>query len=435
MKGRNNMERWQTIERVQAPYFAPKFGPLAGMRVIAAGTITASNFACALMGEMGAEVIQIEMPNGIGDPYRVQFPTLSNGDEKVSAGWLQNRRNFLSLTLNTNLNIPESREIFLSLIKNADAYLENLVWLDKMGITEELLFEVNPKLIIAHVSGFGRPQFGGIPEICDKPSYDVIGQAEGGYMFINGQKPPGPPHYSASFSCDFLTALFASTAVLAAYTNVLNGGMGQAIDVAQIEAQARVLDDAWTVYRELGIVKQRAGNEVPIFQPAAIYKAKDGRYVVPGAYGKPMFDRFIRAIGEDPDYFVYSECGATKDAVDSPLGQELRAKTKEFCESHTAQEVQDQLVKFRVTCGIAKSTEEIYADPHWHSRGNFIKYKDETLDREIEAFGFVPKFSGTPQQVWRGAPKLGQDTEAILSGILGYSEAEIEAFKGKGVID
>ncbi|HEX3032226.1 MAG TPA: CoA transferase [Bacillota bacterium] len=429
------MERWKTLERVEAPFFAPKYGALAGMRILASGTITASNFAACLMGEMGAEVIEIEMPNNIGDPYRAQFPALTNGDQKVSAGWLQNRRNFLSFTLNTNLKYPESKEIFLSLIKNVDVWLENLVWLDKLGITEDMLLEVNPKLIIVHVSGFGRPQFGGDPAICDKPSYDVIGQAEGGYMYLNGQREPGPPHYSASFSCDFLTALFVSTGVLAAYSNVLKGGMGQAIDVAQIETQARVLDDAWTVYRELNIVKGRSGNKVPIFQPAAIYRAKDGRYIVPGAYGKPMYNRFLQALDLDPEYFPYEKAGATKEAVDSPLGQELEQKTKEWFESHTAQEGQEQMVKFKVACGIAKTTAEIYSDPHFHDRGDFIKYKDETLDREIEAFGFVPKFKGTPQQVWRGAPKLGQDTQAILSNILGYSDSEIAAFKGKGIID
>lgn len=430
------MERWENIGRVPAPFFAPQYGALSGMRVLASGTITASNFAACLLGEMGAEVIELEMPNGIGDPYRAQSPTLQNGDLSISTGWLQNRRNFLSFTLNTNLNkIPESKEIFLSLIKNVDVWLENLVWLDKLGITEDLLLKVNPKLIIVHVSGFGRPQFGGIPEICDKPSYDVIGQAEGGYMYINGQKEPGPPHYSASFSCDFLTALFVSTGVLAAYSNVLKGGMGQVLDIAQIETQARVLDDLFVVYRETGVVKGRMGNKVPIFQPAAIYKAKDGRYVIPGAYGKPMFERFIKCIGLNPEDWPYEQCGATKEAVDSPMGLALEEKTREWCESHTADEGAEIFRKNKVAWGIAKSSADIYADPHFHDRGDFIKYKDETLDREVEAFGFTPKFSGTPQQVWRGAPRLGQDTEAVLSKLLGYSDNEIAALKGKGIID
>jgi crotonobetainyl-CoA:carnitine CoA-transferase CaiB-like acyl-CoA transferase len=428
------MERWKNLEKKPAPYFIPTFGPLSGMRILMSATVVAAPFGASLLGEMGAEIIQVELPN-IGDPYRKQYPPMTNGDKEVSAGWVQNGRNRLSFTLNTNLKYPESREIFLSLIKNADVWLENIVWLEKLGITEELLFEVNPKLIICHVSGFGRPQFGGNPEICDQPSYDVIGQAEGGYTYLNGSPEPSPPTFAASFYNDYLTAMYTALGIVAAYTNVLNGGVGQVVDVAQVEAQARVLDDAWTVYANMGIVKQRSGNKVPIFQPGGIYKAKDGRYVSLGAFGPAVYYRFIKAMELDPDYFTYEGAGGTKDAVNSPIGQELRVKTDEWIGSHTAQECYEHFKKFRVPSGIAKSTEDIYNDPHWQSRGNFVKYTDETLGKEVEAFGFVPKLSKTPQQVWRGAPTLGQDTEAILGQLLGYSEAEIAGFRGKGIID
>jgi crotonobetainyl-CoA:carnitine CoA-transferase CaiB-like acyl-CoA transferase len=91
--------------------------------------------------------------------------------------------------------------------------------------------------------------------------------------------------------------------------------------------------------------------------------------------------------------------------------------------------------KFKTPVGIVKTPKDIYADPHWHSRGNFIKYHVPAIDREIEAFGFVPKFMDTPGEVWRGAVDIGYDTEKILSGLLGYSDVEIEALKGRGIID
>lgn len=428
------MGRWKNIEKKAAPYFMPSYGPLSGMRVLMSATIVAAPFASTLLGEMGAEVIQLELPK-IGDPFRKQFPPITHEDREVSAGWVQNGRNRLSFTLNTNMKYPESKEIFLSLIKNADVWLENIVWLDKLGITEEMLFEVNPKLVICHVSGFGRPQFGGIPEICDKPSYDNIGQAEGGYTFLNGFPEPSPPTFAASFINDYLTALFTAFGISAAYANVLRGGKGQVVDIAQVETQARILDDAWTVWANLGIVKERFGNKVPIFQPGGVYRAKDGRYVSLGAFGPAVYSRFINALGLDLEYFNYDAAGATKTAVNSPLGQELRHKTEEWIESRTAQECYEQLTKFKVPCGIAKTTQEIHSDPHWQSRGNFIKYVDQTLEKEVEAFGFVPKLSGTPQQVWRGSPRLGQDTDAILTDLLGYTEAEVQGFRGKGIID
>jgi crotonobetainyl-CoA:carnitine CoA-transferase CaiB-like acyl-CoA transferase len=84
---------------------------------------------------------------------------------------------------------------------------------------------------------------------------------------------------------------------------------------------------------------------------------------------------------------------------------------------------------------MVKSTEDVYHEPHWHQRGDWVKYTDQTLNKEIEAFGIMPKLSETPGKVWRGAPALGQDTQRILTDLLGYSQLEIDAFKGKGVID
>jgi len=107
-----------------------------------------------------------------------------DGTAQTSAAWAQAARNRMSFTLNTNMKYPEAKEIFLSLIKQADVWLENMVWIEKLGITEEMCLEVNPDLIISHISGFGRPQFGGNPAVCNRPSYDPVGQAESGVMFF-----------------------------------------------------------------------------------------------------------------------------------------------------------------------------------------------------------------------------------------------------------
>jgi crotonobetainyl-CoA:carnitine CoA-transferase CaiB-like acyl-CoA transferase len=179
------MERWQKTERVSAPAIVPQYGALTGLRVLMTGSVVSAPFAASILAENGAEVIHVERPN-IGDAFRGQAPVITSNpggdkpfmiagsdvpaDQKVSTGWVQEGRNKLSMALELNLKLPESREIFLTLIKNCDIWLENMVWTEKLGITEELLLEVNPKLIIAHISGFGRPQFGGVPEECNRPS-------------------------------------------------------------------------------------------------------------------------------------------------------------------------------------------------------------------------------------------------------------------------
>ncbi|HHW42727.1 MAG TPA: CoA transferase [Desulfotomaculum sp.] len=427
------MERWKQIERIPAPALIPAFGPLAGMRVLITGSIVAGPFAASLLAEFGAEVIHVERPK-IGDPYREQRPLVERGDRRVSAGWIQEARNKLSLTLEINLSIPESKEIFLSLIKNCDVWIENMVWTEKLGIKDEMLHEVNPKLVITHISGFGRPQFGGVPEECNRPSYDPIGQAEGGYMYINGFPEPMPPGHAASFINDYLTALFCANGVLMAYIDAQRTGRGQVVDVAQIEAMSKVLNDTFAQYFALGRVKERVGNKVPIFQPANLFKTKDNKYLFIGAYGPVVFGRFIKALGLDPDKYTHEAAGGSPEAINSELGLELDRLTIEWVAARTAEEAKQHLLKFKVPCGIVKSVADLAASEHYQKRGNFVEYVDETIGETVKAFGFCPKMSRTPPRVWRGAPALGQDTDVVLNKLLGYSHSQIAAFRKKGVI-
>ncbi|AFM41290.1 putative acyl-CoA transferase/carnitine dehydratase [Desulfosporosinus acidiphilus SJ4] len=427
------MERWKEIERIPAPVIVPTYGPLTGMRVLMTGSIVAAPFSASLLAEYGAEVIHIERPK-VGDPYREQAPVVKHGDKRVSAGWIQEARNKLSLTLEINFRIPESREIFLSLIKNCDVWVENMVWTEKLGITEKMLLEVNPKLVIAHISGFGRPQFGGVPSECDRPSYDPIGQAEGGYMYVNGFPEPSPPSHAATFINDYLTAMFAVNGILMAYIHAQKTGQGQAVDIAQIEAMSKVLNDTFVQYFLLGKVRERKGNKVAIFQPGNLFKTIDNKYLYIGAYGPAVYGRFIKALGLDLDKYSHEAAGGSVEAINSELGLELNQIATEWVAAREAEKAKEYLLNLKVPCGIVRTSAELADSEHYEKRGNFVQYVDETLEETVKAFGFCPKMSATPAQVWRGAPKIGQDTEVILHTILGYSESEIVDFKEKGVI-
>ena len=427
------MERWKEIGRIPAPALMPTYGPLTGMRVLMTGSIVAAPFAASMLAEYGAEVIHVERPN-IGDPYREQAPVIKCGDRQVSAGWIQEARNKLSLTLEINLKIPESKEIFLSLIKNCDVWVENMVWTEKLGITEELLLEVNPKLVIAHISGFGRPQFGGVPSECDRPSYDPIGQAEGGYMHINGFPEPSPPSHAATFINDYLTAMFAVNGILMAYIHAQKTGQGQAIDIAQIEAMSKCLNDTFVQYFLLDKIRERKGNKVAIFQPGNLFKTKDEKYLYIGAYGPAVYGRFVKALGLDLNKYTHEAAGGSVEAINSEMGLELNRIATEWVAAHEAEEGKQYLLSLKVPCGIVRTSADLAANEHYQKRGNFIEYKDETMGETVKAFGFCPKMSETPAQVWRGAPNLGQDTEVILNTLLGYSDSEIAAFRDKGII-
>lgn len=442
------MERWKTIERVPAPALVPAFGGLSGMRVLMTGSVVSAPFAATILAEHGAEVIHVERP-GFGDPFRGQAPVIMNGNggdrpfrlagpevpahEKVSTGWVQDARNKLSLTLEVNLKIPEAKDIFLSLIKNCDVWLENMVWTEKLGITEEMLFQVNPQLVIAHISGFGRPQFGGVPEECDRPSYDAIGQAEGGWMHLNGW-PDMPPSLGGQFINDYVTAMFCVSGILVAYVHAQKTGQGQVVDVAQTESMSKCLNDTFVNYFTLGMVKERGGNKIPIFQPANLFKTKDG-YLFIGAYGPAVYGRTLKAMDIDVEKYSHEKAGGSREAVDSELGRELHALIEQWMAARTSEEAAAHFRKFKVPCGIPRTAADLMNSEHYQKRGNWIQYKDETLGKTITAYGFAPKMSRTKQQVWRGAPRIGQDTDAILRTLVGYSDSEIAGLKGRGIID
>lgn len=414
-------------------FIIPKYGPFAGMRVIDSGSLIAMPYAATLLADFGAEVIHIERP-GVGDTLRVLAPFAKTEDGKaVSTSWAQDGRNKLSLGLELNLKHEEVKEIFYGLIKEADVFMENMVWLDKLGIRDADLLAINPKLIIAHISGYGNPAFGGVPAYCDRASYDMMGQAFSGWMGLNGEKN-APPSVGKPWLNDFTSAYATVFAVLAAYVEVLKGGNGQVVDIAQFEVQASYCCDMFTTYTMTGKENTRSGNKSGAFQPYGLFKSSDGYDVALGAFGPGVYKRAIQAFGFDVEYYNFKDCSSGPAAMASEKGQDLDAKMTAWCLAHTAQEIEDAMAAFKVPCSRVMTPKDCLANEHYQSRGDFIKYEDQTLKQEITAFGIVPKMSGTPGKVWRGAPALGQDTDAVLKTILGYGDAKIAELKEKNLI-
>lgn len=413
-------------------FIIPEFGPFAGMRIVDSGSLVAMPFAATMLADFGAEVIHIERP-GVGDTLRMLAPFAEVNGKKVSTAWAQDARNKLSLSLELNLKHEEVKEIFYGLIKEADVFMENMVWLDKLGIYDEDLLEVNPKLIIVHVSGLGHKEFGGIPSVCNRASYDMIGQAFSGWLYLQGD-PDRDPAVAKPYTNDFVSAFAVLFGTLAAYVNVQKTGKGQVVDVAQFEAMAQYMCGTYTTYTMAGQVSERTGNASPAFQPYNIFKSKDGFLVALGAFGPGVYKRCIQGLGFDLDYFNYKDCSSGPEAVASPKGQELNAKVIEWCLSHTAKEIEDIMEAARVPCATVNTAKSAFENEHFKSRNDWITYEDQTVGADITAFGIAPKMSETPGQVWRGAPSLGQDTDAILKTILGYDDEKIASLREKNLI-
>lgn len=413
----------------------PAFGPLQGVRVVVAGSLIAAPFAASMMSDLGAEVILIERPH-FGDPNRKMGYIFwdESGEQGVSAGFMQAARNRLSMTLDLNLKQhPESREIFFSLMKKTDILLENLVWLDKYGISDEELLSLNPQLVICHVSGYGNEAFGGPGEYCGRASYDIIAQAFSGYMDTNGEED-GPPMRVSCYLNDYTTAAWAAFGALGAYIHRLKTGKGQAVDISQVEVQSKFMHDAFVLYSLTGMNPLRTGNMAPASQPYGIYPCKNGDYVALGAVSVKVFQRLLAAIGLHEDSYYLYDISGSRENILSPAGREFDRLLRDWLLSHTAEEIDAIMAEHHVPCSKVNKVEDCFKSPYFQERGDFVRYKDETLGREVTAFGIVPKYSDSPGEIWRGAPSIGQDTERILRDLLGKTPEEITDLRQKALI-
>ena len=399
----------------------PVFGNMQGVRVVGTGTSIAGPVACSLFAEQGADVIQIEST-------KAKDMVRSIGDI-----WSAEHRNNRTIAL--NIRSQEGEEVLSRLLKETDILIEGSkggTW-DRWGLSDEVLWEIKPDLVIVHISGFGHREFGGVPEICARASYDMIGQAFSGWLYLQGFKDRDPV-VAKPYMNDFVSAFAALFGTLAAYTTAQKTGKGQVVDVAQFEAMAQYMCGTYTSYTMAGQVSERSGNASPAFQPYDLFESKDGALVALGAFGPGVYKRCIQALGFDLEYFNYKDCSSGVEAGASPKGRELNAKVVEWCKSHTAAEIEQIMEDAKVPCSKVNNAKDTFENEHFKSRGDWITYEDQTVGADITAFGIAPKLSETPGKVWRGAPSMGQDTEAVLKTVLGYDDAKIADLREKKLI-
>jgi len=403
-----------------------QFGPLQGVRILSSGTIVAQPFAAVLAAEMGAEVVQIERP-GVGDIWRtLEFPIEGKDGNPVAAAWIQHRRNSFHITL--DLSTPRGRELFLSLIPRFDIWMESSIpgaykdW----GLDDETVLKANPRMVIAHVSGYGQD---GHPDYLGRASYDFIGQGFGGMMNLIGFPNPDPPVRAAPWTGDFITALFCLWSSLAGYIYAQRTGKGQALDLAQYEAVHHTLAGTMVAYYELGIVRERSGNKAGLFQPYDAFRARDG-WVNVAAVGT-VFNRVCRVLGLDP---AEEKWQTARTDVESPEGVEFDAILRGWVEERTVKEVVDVMNAAQVGCCAIMTPEDVAEDPHYQTRNVHVEWEDIQLGRKVKGIGITPRFSLTPGKVWRGSVPLGYDNELVYNHLLGLSPAELARLREQKVI-
>jgi len=398
----------------------PQLGPgaLQGLRVLEMGQLIAGPFAAKTLGDFGADVIKIEPP-GAGDPLR-NWRLMQDG---TSVWWQVQSRNKRSIAL--DLRNPEGQDIARQLIAQADVLIENFRpgTLEGWGMDYETLSRVNPGLVMLRISGYGQTG-----PYRDLPGFGAIGEAMGGLRHLTGEPGRVPVRCGISIG-DTLASLHGTIGVLMAlYHRKVNGGKGQVIDVALHEAVFNVMESLVPEYSAFGAVRQPAGSALPGIAPSNAYRCADGVVLIAGN-GDSIFRRLMTVIGRED---LGNDPALSSNAGRVARVQEIDAAIAAWTQGHGVSEVLAALGEASVPAGRVYTAKDIVEDPHYRARDMILQM--QTRDgHEIEVPGIVPKLTGTPGTVRSSAPKLGDDTDAVLAE-LGLNAEAIARLRSKKVV-
>ena len=396
------------------------FGPLQDVKVINLSQAIAGPFACAMLGDLGADVIGIENPKG-RDTSR---------PNPVLPGWgtRMDRRNSRSLCMDVRKG--RGRELFFELLRDADMLVEGFRGgqMEKWDMSDETLWEINPRLVIVHISGFGQT---GVPEYVSRASFDGIGQAFSGYMEMNGfpDRLPIPAFPQPS---DYFTGLFAIVGALAALHRAKETGQGDSIDAAQYEAMVRCSGFYVCNYLNAGVLPVREGSHSTSSAGYGAYTCKDGVNLYILVLGAGVVRNACKALGiditQEPFYDGMGLCG-----MNTPAGDILEEKLAEFFGSHDGAEAERILIDAGVPCSRIYTFADCDADPHYKARETFTEWKNAHDDGTMRGVNVVPRLKRNPGKIGRGMPLVGQHNEEILHS-LGVADDEIAALYDAGTI-
>jgi formyl-CoA transferase len=377
-------------------------GPLKGVKILELGSLIAGPYAGAVLAQFGAEVIKIEPPK-IGDPLR----KWRKMDGDTSLWWYSQSRNKKSLTL--NLKDADAQQVVRDLVRDTDVVVENFRpgTLEKWQIGWNQLSEINPKLVMLRVSGYGQTG-----PSASKPGFAAIAEAIGGLRYLIGYPDRAPVRTGVSIG-DTLASLYGVIGVLMALRHVSNTGKGQVVDVSLVESVLAVTESLVPEFGADGTIRERTGAKLPGIAPSNTYSTKDGKYLVLAANGDSIFQRLMEAIGRsdlanDPRFERNDGRAKASDELDEILGK--------WSESVTLKEALLILETANVPGSGINSVAEVMKDPQLKARGAIEEHK---LTSGLELFmpAPIPKLSVTPGATrWLG-PKLGQHNEEILNSL------------------
>ena len=391
--------------------------PLAKLKVIEMGQLIAGPFAAKTLADFGADVIKIEPPK-VGDALR-KWRLLKDG---TSVWWQVQSRNKRSLSL--DLKQAEAQEIVRTLVKEADVLIENFRpgTLEGWGLDPAKLLELNPRLIVLRISGYGQTG-----PYRDKPGFGVVAEAMGGLRHLTAEPGRVPVRVGISIG-DTLASLHGVIGILLALQERHNSGKGQIIDIALYEAVFNCMESLLPEYSAFGEVRQAAGSALPGIAPTNAYLCADGGYVLVAGNGDSIFKRLMTVIGRDDlgnDPQLENNDGRVKRVA------ELDQAIGEWAKTVSTDKALEILDSVAVPVGRIYTVADIANDPHYKARGNIqtIQMQDGS---KLDVPGVIPKLSRTPGSIKTLAPDIGENTDEILQSI-GLSDSQVASLKERGI--
>jgi crotonobetainyl-CoA:carnitine CoA-transferase CaiB-like acyl-CoA transferase len=385
-------------------------GPLHGVRVVETGTMIAGPFCGHLFADYGAEVIKVEDPRG-GDVMR-RWGGLYKG---LGLYWPILAREKKSVTL--DLRQSDGQELLRKLLSTADVLVENFRpgTLEKWGLGWEQVHELNPRITMVRVSGYGQTG-----PYRDKTGFGSVGEAMSGFRYLSGE-PDRPPVRAGVSIGDSLAATHGFIgAMLALYARDRPGGSGagQMVDVGIYEALWAYMESILPEYEKLGRVRRPTGAILPGIAPSNVYPTADDEWVVIGANQDAVFKRMATAIGHaewtgDGGIYMTHEQRGEQQA-------ELDGRIAEWTRTLSTSELLAKMDEASVPAGRIYTAADIACDPHYAARRMIVEVVDPALPEEpIRMQAVVPTLSGTPSRVTRGGPLLGEHNDEIWGGLAG----------------
>nr|WP_294504383.1 CoA transferase [uncultured Rhodopila sp.] len=390
--------------------------PLSGMTVLDLTRVLSGPFCTALLGDMGADVIKIEAPEG--DSVR-RSGTIRDGLSWYFAQFNRNKR-----SVRLDLRRPEAKAILARLIERSDVLVENFRpgVLARMGFDDARLHALRPSLVTCSINGFGSTG-----PYRDRPAFDFIAQAMSGFMSVNGG-PDDPPMRSGLPISDLVAGLYAALSIAACVPRARATGQGQRAEVSLTNSLVSLLSYIASATFATGAAPPRSGNDHPITAPYGLFPTRDGEIAL-APPDDTFFGRLADALDEpglksDPLYATQMARVANRARINAIVGGKLAANTSAYWI--------ETLNKAGVPCGPVNSVAAVFKDPQILEQEMVINV-GHPGHGIVRMLGFPIKLSDTPCRVRRSAPDLGEHSDEVLAE-LGYSDGERAALRRNGVI-